>query len=363
MPDDKRQDPNLSDLPVNEPRTSPWSKKAEPFGPQPAESTPPSPPPPPSLESEVGVRTMSGDAESLSQSGGAEAKPKLFRPKDILSKEPIFEPKSTFSTEQKPIVEEIVKKKHPNLIIIIIGITAFVVLGGVAVYFLVLPMFGGQGEPVEPVPPPAEVMPPPPVAEPEPPPPPAFMHQSLFTAGAVESVNLSLTALTPSEVASAISTSIGEETAAPATKEIGFQFEGATVNSFALLEALFGTLTEETRNLFVEDFTGFVYKDANGLWPGYVFGLTGANVDATAPAITLLKSTPTLFYTSDPGNPSGVFKEGSKFSASIQSVEYLPYSLTGASFNVALALHDSKLYAVVSTSFNGIKEAFRLLGW
>ena len=110
---------------------------------------------------------------------------------------------------------------------------------------------------------------------------------------------------------------------------------------------------------FDRDMTAFVYKDANGSRPGYIFKLNDsanpATVSADIKSIESSDNLPNLFLTS-PGAAIGVFKDG--ITIGDAKARYINYSTIGASFNYARFNN----YLVVSTSFNGLKEAMKLLG-
>ena len=110
---------------------------------------------------------------------------------------------------------------------------------------------------------------------------------------------------------------------------------------------------------FDKDMTTFIYKDANGSRPGYIFKLKDpanlATVSATIKGIESSSNLPNLFLT-PPGAAVGVFKDS--IAVGDSNARYINYSSIGSSFNYAWFNN----YLVVGTSFNGFKEALKLLG-
>ena len=326
-------------------------------------------PPPPSPAGDLGIRTMSGDVNSLGASGGLGAEPRTFRPKDLLIDEPVFSPQIPQTPQMPPPSQG---KNHSKALFISIGaVTGLVIVGGLAYFFL----FRGTFEPVPttppvvvvlpPVEPPVEPVPPAPV---EPPPAPPFQHQSLFSqSSGVASSSVSLNNLALADINAGIVSVFSAEAKVPVLKEIIFSFSGNQLTSSQFLNAVIPTLNMAFLEAKLDkDFTAFGYKDKDGVWPGYVF-----RINPESPAtgnkseiFSLLEQNSAKFYVAGPGAPKATdFKTGAKFSPNIRDIRYLQYSAAGASFNIAWAQVNGVDYAVVSTSFSGIKEAFRLLGF
>ncbi len=336
----------------------------------------PVPPPPPRVGGDLGIRTMSSDVNSLGASGGLGAEPRTFRPKDLLGNEPVFSPQIPPTPQMPPLSQS---KAHPKALIISISAVAGIVVLGAAAYFL---FFGGEAPvppteppapPVEPVPPveppvpPVEPVPTPPV-EPPAPVPPTFQHQTFFpTSSNVASANVSLPNLAATDINSGITAAFTSEAKVPILKELVFSFNNVNVTAQQFLAALVPTLNASFLDAKLDkDFTAFAYKDKDGVWPGYVFKLNPETPPGQArpEVFTTLEQSALKFFLSDPGAPKSTdFKQGFKSSPNVKDIRYMLYTKAGASFNIAWVQVSGVNYAIVSTSFNGINEAIRLLGF
>lgn len=348
----------------------------------PAAPAPEPVPPPPAISQDYGVRTMSGDVNSLESSGGLGAEPKTFRPRDLLKDEPVFSPQDPQSSRasQQPQMPPLSESKHHSkaLVISIGAVTGLIILGAAA-YFIffrspaeTVPPSEPPAPPVEPVTPPVEPTPPPvepvpPVEPPPPPPAPAFQHQSFFPAASnVASVNVALSSLSATDISAAISSAFTAEARVPVLKEMVFASGSNNVNAREFLTGLIPTLNSAFLEARLDmDFTAWGYKDKDGVWPGYVFRFNPAPTGEAKPDIfPLLEQSSANFYISSPGAPKNSdFRSGAKFSQNIRDIRYLPYTSPGASFNIAWVVVGGTHYAVVSTSFDGLKEAMRLLNF
>lgn len=340
--------------------------------PRPASTLPTPPPPPPSRpiqsapqpatsDQDVGIRTMTGDMTSLRASGGLESEPKMFKPKDLLGNEPIPAP------QMPPEGKE--RAAHSKALFTAIGVVGGIVVLGVIGYLFVLPMLNKApivtpppAEPITTTEPISPVEPTPPV---EPPTPPPFEHKTLFpSASSVGSQAVALEALTADSVAASLKSATGQIAVGSLT-EIAFAYSGAAIQARQLIGALLPGSSSSIETDIEEDFTAFIYKDANGSWPGYVLSLTDAATAQSGSKVSdAIKASPKVFYLDDPGNPkSASFNDGAKLSPNTTSVQYLQYSQPGASFNIATMTVGSENYLVISTSYNGIKEAVKALGF
>lgn len=317
------------------------------------------PPPPPSAESQVGIRTMNEDVSAMRSSGGMTAEPKTFRPKDLLNNEPFFDP-----AQSAPSVDE-AKRHHNKLVLIsVIAVLGVIVLGS-GTYLL---FFNKPATVVPPPVPPVEpVTPPPPPEPPAPPAVPPFQHSTLFPASAnIPAVPLALAAVTLDDFRASLRAAAQGETKLPVLKEFtvsGPEGQLDAFRFFSLFIPEFAALNQTDFLAFPmdRDYTAFFYKDANGTWPGYVVSIPSGDASVFTAQV---EKQPLVFYLDDPGAPKAAeFKDGAKISANTQSVRYLPYSKTGASFNIATVKVAEKTYVLISTSFNGIKAAVKALGF
>lgn len=197
---------------------------------------------------------------------------------------------------------------------------------------------------------------------------PQFQHVSMFTADAnVTQVPLSMDAASVTTFHNLLnnaSTNLEEN----AVVEILPLLNNQPMNSHQFLAPFLPALDEDyLRDTIAEDYTVFAYKDANGIWPGFMVTINkdidGNTMDYSA-LTNAIEQLPTVFYSADPGTPaSESFNEGARFNPNITSIRYLAYSRAGASFNIADISFESTNYLLWSTSFNGIREAVPLLGF
>lgn len=300
-------------------------------------------PPPP----DIGIRTMASDLSSLKSSGGLEPKAKTFRPEDF-STEAIFQPKedgSELGVNQR-------SGSHKSLYIIL-GVVGFVIVAGLVIYFFVWPLIN----------PPVSTAPvvdnnPPVVTEPITP--AAIIHKSFFTTPAALVVPMNLSNLNLAEVSSALNAAaIGISQGSLA--EINLTVNSVSPESSDFLSTVFPQLDKAIlASNFERDFTVFVYRDANGSWPGYIFKIsdTGVMDRVATPFKAIVESSTDLgsLFLTDVGKQAGNFKDGLKVGES--TARYVSFATTGASFNYGWFGN----YLVVSTSFNGFKESLKVLG-
>lgn len=181
-------------------------------------------------------------------------------------------------------------------------------------------------------------------------------HTSLFSTAADSQANVALgEIITISSLKQAMLIEASNKPAATtALKELNLSEENEGQLVFAEILPLFASqiTTVDLSAYFSEDFTTFLYYDANGAWPGFVAKLkTGASVTAAKTLMSKIEtpvSNISNFYLVAPGtaNVAG-FKTGAA------SARYLPFSKTGASFNYGW----SGNYLVISASYAGYNAA------
>ncbi|MDP2650798.1 MAG: hypothetical protein Q8P04_01755 [bacterium] len=285
---------------------------------------------------------MASDAESLRSTGGLSTQAKTFSPAD-LAKEPVFTSEIT-SPAGAPKAGASGKKLG-----LAAGAVAILVLAAAVGYFFVWPLFSGEETPQV-----TETIPPP--VLPTEPTPPASISQSLFTKPAASTKEVSLSALTLAELSSALKTKSGEAVATGTVKEVIVRVNGTSATSSALLNVLVpGTGLESTLEPLA---TSFVYYDAKGAWPGYVFKLkSGTGIAAVQTSTAKIEQSTNLaaLYLASPGTASkNGFKSGSVAGV---NTRYLSFS-SGASLNYGWLVNN---YLIISTSFDGFKKAIELL--
>lgn len=311
-------------------------------------------PPPPAPD--IGIRTMASDLSSLKSTGGLEAKPNTFKPADFANV-PVFRPSGTASA---PGTAATAVPAHRSRLSMIIAISiAFIIVAGLVVYFFILPLISPAKNntttpitattPTEQAPPVAST----PVVTPQ------LTHQTFFITAPTSTSAVNLTTLTLGEIQTAF-TAILSGVQPKTLTEINLNLNNSPVDATAFMAVAFPELDQAVIGAnFYKDMTTFVYKDANGSWPGYIFKLKDpaslANVSTAVKGIESSNNLPNLFLTS-PGAVKVGFKDG--LTVGTTKARYITYTATGASINYVWFNN----YLVVSTSFNGFKEALRLLG-
>ncbi len=339
----------------------------------------PKPPPPPPPE--ITLRTMKSDLESIKQTGGSNPTPKPFTPSEFKSipvtppPPPTINPNpinfgqvpeqkkvstATFSADKElsaiaadteTIAAPSVQKK--KIIGLIGGLIAVAVIFAVLGYKFVFPFFmSNQTETPTTQTNNAPVTETTPVvtttqeetAQ-------APIHQSqLSLPDGVYPVQLSLVD------ALSINAAINQQSDNVVTgtlSEVTLSDTKGQIAASKFLHLFIPEMSNDLLAFFEEDFTATIYKDANGVWPAYVFKLktdpaaSGAQnfINNTIETSANLQS----FFLSNPGTVAQGFKSGN---ISGNATRYLPYPNAGASLN--LAWIQNRL--IISTSFNGLKK-------
>lgn len=319
---------------------------------QPSGATPsiPGTPPPP----DIGIRTMASDLSSLKSSGGLEAKPTTFKPEEF-NKEPIFEIAKPEKGAEGAVKTIQPKTRRVN-IFIVLGIIGFVILAGLVIYFFVMPLIFPKENPTTELPgavetPQVEVEPVPVVSP--------LIHQSYFITPAVSAIAMNVNSLNLAEINSALNDSAAD-TQQKTVKEVTLTVSGEVPQAADFLSIAFPELNRDFLNAsFEKDFTAFLYRDANGSWPGYVFRLNpNSSLDQVAATMANIETSQNIsgLYLSNVVPNSAGFKDGLKVGN--VSARYLAMNAPGASFNYVWFNN----HLVASTSFDGFREALKLLG-
>lgn len=280
---------------------------------------------------QVDLRTMQSDAASIKSSGGIGVEPKTFDPNELI-KDGVFQPQKTAASGGK--------KKAAIMVAVISAVLA----GAAAVaYFVIFPSITSDKTPVpaqeEPriVEPVAEE---PQVEEPA--------HVSVFGGKVASERQIVLSGISVAEIRTGLSSGTAAGTG---MEDISFSINGNPVTSGELLGVMMPV--ESLSQSLESDFTAFVYHDANGSWPGYVFTVKTPMTLADAKTAIETRTDLNNFYAEDPGK-IGTFKDGAVGGV---KARYATFVKKGASFNYGFVGD----YLVISTSFNGFKEAVNLL--
>ncbi len=315
------------------------------------------PPPPP----EIGMRTMASDASSMRQSGGMQPQPKTFRPEDLAGA-PTFQSQPAVAPAPRPA-----EPPAPNKFLVVLGgVIVVLIIAGVVFLLFLKPIFlgtGGQNLGTAQLPATttgtssptdltatstigAEI--------------PAFSHKSFFVTAPALSVISVLDKPTLASLTTSVQALTASSEAAGSLKELmlaGPNFMTSDLLTLMLPDVDATTTADNLRR----DFTSFVYYDKDGVWPGYVFELketAATSTKATLSADVEKSKNLANFYLTTPGAAkASVFKDGAPIKNN--TVRYLSYTKAGSSFNYAWLGND----LVISTSFNGFKEAAKLMGF
>lgn len=300
------------------------------------------PPPPP----DVSIRTMNSDIRSLEQ-GQTKPLPETVPGPTFgapQSGEPIFKPETInqMSGGAAP--------KSKRALWIVVGLIVALGLGALG-YFVVYPLLFPATPVVSPTPSPSLSPTATPTGEPQ-------TRQSFFITPPAELTMLKLGSLEYDNVLRALTEVAQTGIAAGALQEV--IIADASENPIPLggFLPVFGAFSEgQLTEWFEADLTAFIFYDDKGSWPGYIAKLKPvAPREEAQTAITQLETVPLgKFYLEDPGT-FGAFKDGQVNS---KPARYTAGSSAGAAFSYTW-LDD---YLLISTSYNGAKEAATRLGF
>ncbi len=329
---------------------------------------PPVPPPP-----SVKVRTMDSDYKSMNESGGQPPVPEkvIVPPTDpnvkfsnfnAPSQEPTFKPAQKSSSVQPSVpLTNIAKKKSPVVLIIIFLVIIALGVGG---YFGYSYFFAQPSQPAAaPASFPATSLPAPAVVPTSTSAPatttiPALIHKSFFKIPASQNIQVSF-----SLADGILGLKTALVTAIPSNATSGIyevalsDKSGNALSASDVLPIITSSMSSSSITAgFQPDFTLFLYKDNQGVWPGYILSANSTSSMSAAQALAVkLESTTDLanFYLADPGS-FGVFKDGklgtysTRYAVSANK-DALNYGFFGN-------------YLIISDSYNGLKAAVANLG-
>lgn len=183
-------------------------------------------------------------------------------------------------------------------------------------------------------------------------------HISLFKKSADQVLTVDLTGVTAATYRKSMSTSLTTVSAASSMIEINPKGSDGKNLSIQGLFSVAGAavLSPQALGSFAPDATFYVYRDKNGLWPGYVLSLNaGQTSSSVAAAVQQLESSANIsnLFIVDPGTPSSDGFTGS-MTAGIP-VRILPFS--GPSIPSYFTYGWYRNYLIVSTSKNGFAAA------
>ncbi len=302
---------------------------------------PKAPPPPPLPTAEA--RSLKSDIESLKASGGASPRPQIIKLEEM-KEAPIFKP-GTLNQMPGAVAapSSMVFKKFAKILGGLVVVVGLGLLGYYVVYPLVFPA-GEIGPSLE--------QQRPPLKKAEAP----LPHQSLFLIAPDAEVKISLTSLTPPDIFGVVQTEALSSLPAGSIKELAISDTKGQVAFADYAGSLLEIGPESIRAITNDDFSGFVYYDSKGAWPGYVASLKSSVSPSEASGVLaqLEEADVRRFYVNDPGI-NDTWKDGPYKG---YPVRYSSFSAPGASLNYGILGN----YVVISTSFDGLKKAVEYLG-
>ncbi len=310
------------------------------------DASPSVPPPPP----EVKVRTMKSDLESMARSGGAAPQFQSVKAPVI----PVAEARIVASEEKVKPVWMVV------MIVLAVSLLAAIAYFAYQVFSVAKP--GSPTIVANPIPVP--LAPSPQSASPPPSASGSFIHRSFFRSSA--DAFLTLTIHTTAQSAADLETFnqrlkdlVSTEGAKGSFFEIGVKdSDGNDLAAADIMKAEDNVVIDPGffSAHFVSDATLFVYKDKNGLWPGYVLGLQAKdNWLFVKNDAMKLETSPKLvnFFLADPGTPA---PEGFKDTIeSGQPARILRFTSPAASSSFVYGFFHNRL--ILSTSEDGLTQA------
>lgn len=303
------------------------------------ENRPPAVPPPPA---KVDIRTFASDVTSIGRGDAMPIPESVMAPEG--EKELLMGPDTENQLPGGSVSEGGGKKKAVLWVSSILGVIVLGLVGYFVVYPLLFP-------PAPPEPPPA----------PPAPPAPALIHQSYFSTAADATARVVLANVSLFSISDELATVAGAGLEAGKLQEVVVADSGdSQVPASSYLGAFgLGISAADLATWFEDDFTAFMYYDANGEWPGYVLKLkAGVTADAAKAGLAALESADLSALYLDPvGAASGAFRDGQ---VNGKAARYVAFpDRAGAAFSYTVADE----YAILSTNYDGAKKAATLLGF
>lgn len=177
-------------------------------------------------------------------------------------------------------------------------------------------------------------------------------HKSLFVIKPAGISNVSVLPMDLFGISVALQSAAAVRLADGSVREAAILDQNGNQISYSEFLALFlsGADKAQLEQWFENDFSAYLYYDRNGVWPGYV-----AKIKRNPSLISSLENVGNItnFYLAAPGTFSS-FKDGK---VNGYATRYSVGSKAGASFNYGTFGN----YFIISTSFDGLKAAVKLL--
>lgn len=318
---------------------------------QPA-GTPPQPAAAPAQNpAEQSIRTMRQDLGATATPPAPQGGQTVSALPSFDAEEPAFTPETTSNATQVASFDQGTGQNKSHTAWLIGGIGIFIVLGLVG-YFVVYPLLTKSPDA-------NELASTPPAAPPAPPAAPGHKSQFVTVPADIATQTISIGengALSLTEIKGALVTAAS--TAKPGVTEVVLTGpQGQAIPFGAVLKTLVPEVAvTDPSQIFEDDGTFFIFKDATGSWPGYASKVKSGVDTAALFAFgqQLEKSKLENFFIVTPGKLAA-FKDGT---VGTLADRYSSGATPGASFGYTT----EKNVLLISTSFSGMKEAVRLMG-
>lgn len=306
----------------------------------------------PETPKEVIIRTLASDLELMAKSGGA-----------FTALKPVTQPTPTVVPIQTPAPAD--ETKLIKIAVFggagILGVGILVLAGYYLMPLIFPPKIAPTPIPTLPTNQNSQTLP-----ETKNLPSPVFTHQSFFRTPADQVLSLNLAPVTEAATLQTFGQQITTTLSGTDPNSDFFEIETKDANNKPISWTKFLSFTntnlltsEFFLSNFSQDFTAFIYRDKNGVWPGYVLQLNGNQnpLIFRSQMNTMESGVPVLqnLYLSSPGNPKGGFQDGQLVGEPIRTISF---EQNGAIF--AYGWFHSK-YLILSTSLDGLKEAVKRL--
>ena len=318
---------------------------------------------PPTPVSVVDVRTLMSDAESLRNSGGAEAAGSTFTVNDFVSGAAAATAAATTAvSEAKPVAN---KPGAPKKTIIIVAVV--VAVGLIAIAVIGFYLYKSSQSPVVTEQPAEQAVPQAPAVVPTEQEAPVVAPIKTHTSALVtpadkveqKTVELSLIAIKDA----LFTNEAGQAYPASSLKEVVLAKIGGGYISFSELANVI--LPDVDNNMIKtdleDDFTAVVFQDKKTPMLGFIVGAKSEKADADLASLIEKSSSLANLFVSAPGAQAKEWKDGQVLE---KDVRFVAFPNAGAAFEYAWIKDKAgKKYLVVATSYNAMQEIIKRAGF
>ncbi len=316
---------------------------------------------PPTPVSVVDVRTLMSDAESLRNSGGAEAAGSTFSVNDFVSGAATA---ATATGSSAPVVPEVAPAGSKKKTVLIVAIAVGLIVVAAGGFFLLKPAKQPVQQPApvveQPVPqaPAVVTQPTPVVVTPQ-----IKTHASILVTPA-DKVEQKTTDLSLAAVKSALFTNEGGQAyPAGSLKEVVLaKTEGGYISFSEFADAILHDVDNNLiKNDLEDDFTAVVFQDKKNPMLGFIVAAKSDKADTELSGSIEKSSSLANLYSITPGAQAKEWKDGQVLG---KDVRFVAFPNIGAAFEYAWIKDKAgKKYLVVATSYNAMQEVIKRAGF